>query len=286
MRRALGKGLSQLLGEEAEQGSRNTVPIEAVVANRRQPRKQFSEESIAELADSIREYGVIQPLIVRPLSEGQYELIAGERRLRAAKKAGLTEVPAVVRAANSQASLEMALIENVQREDITAIECAQAYKLLMEEFDLSQDQVAKKVGKSRVSISNTLRILRLPKEVQQALSERLITEGHARAILMVEGLGPQLALLKKILDQNLSVRAAEKLAKKDEDPTPVEPEPEPKPRQETNEDPNVTALQESLSVYFGSPTRVVSGDQGGKIEIDYYSDEDLQRILDILGMQL
>lgn len=297
MKRALGKGLSQLLDEtpasvdevtlkkaakarepEAEPGP-SELPIEAIRPNSRQPRVRFDEETLAELAASIREVGIVQPVIVRPVGDGKYELIAGERRLRAAKIAGLTSVPVVIRAEGALASLELALVENVQREDIGPIECANAYRRLAEEFGLTQDQIAKRVGKSRVAISNTLRLLKLPAAALEALGEGRITEGHARALLMVDRPEHQQRLLAAILDRGLSVRQAEEAARALLAPRPeVDPRP---PR-----DPNEEALEEGLESYFGAPVRLKRGPHGGKMVIDFYSDEDLQRILDILGVRL
>ena len=168
MRSSLGKGLSQLIGEQTD-GTPSQVAITAIVPNSRQPREHFEEAPLQELAESIRTFGVLQPLVVRPLTEGRFELIAGERRLRASKLAGLEYVPVVVRAADNQASLEIALIENVQREDISPLECARAYTKLMQEFGLTQDQVAAKVGKARTSIANTIRLLKLPQRDRKSV---------------------------------------------------------------------------------------------------------------------
>ncbi|MBL8067923.1 MAG: ParB/RepB/Spo0J family partition protein [Armatimonadetes bacterium] len=284
MRRALGKGLSQLLGEQAEE-SANVLPVGSIKTNSRQPRTQFDDEKIAELAASIREFGVLQPLIVRPLAEGEYELIAGERRLRASKLAGLAEVPVIVRAASAQASLEIALIENVQREDITPMECALAYRKLADEFGLSQEQIAQRVGKSRVAISNTMRLLKLPERITQAIYSGELSEGHARALLMVESPVRQAALFERIIREGLSVREAEKLARSVESPRLGGQ----KPRSVSapaHSDPNWLALEQGLSEYFGTPVQLAADKVGGKMTISFYSDEDLQRILDVLGVSL
>ncbi|MFM9873144.1 MAG: ParB/RepB/Spo0J family partition protein [Fimbriimonadaceae bacterium] len=284
MRRALGKGLSQLLGEQAEE-STNEIPISSIRANTRQPRTQFDDEKLAELASSIREFGVLQPLIVRLVADDQYELIAGERRLRASKLAGLTQVPVVIRAASAQASLEIALIENVQREDITAMECAVAYKRLSEEFDMTQEQVAQRVGKSRVAISNTLRLLKLPVRIQQGILNEEITEGHARALLMVDSPIRQAALFEKIIKEGLSVREVERQARASDLPRPggTKKHAEKVP---THADPNWNALEQGLSEYFGTPVQLSADKIGGKLTLAFYSDDDLQRILDILGVSL
>ncbi|ARU41048.1 hypothetical protein CCB80_07800 [Armatimonadetes bacterium Uphvl-Ar1] len=284
MRRALGKGLSQLLGEQAEE-STNELPISSIRANTRQPRTQFDQEKLEELAVSIREFGVLQPLIVRPLSDDQFELIAGERRLRASKIAGLKTVPVVIRAASSQASLEIAIIENVQREDITAMECAVAYKRLIEEFDLSQEAVAQRVGKSRASVANTLRLLKLPERIQRGILSEEITEGHARALLMVESPVRQAALFERIIKDGLSVREVERLARASDNPRPAGPKSE-KSKSTPHSDPNWNSLEQGLSEYFGTPVQLQSDKIGGKLSIAFYSDDDLQRILDILGISL
>jgi ParB family transcriptional regulator, chromosome partitioning protein len=284
MRRALGKGLSQLLGEQAEE-STNEIPISSIRANTRQPRTQFDEEKLTELASSIREFGVLQPLIVRLVADDQYELIAGERRLRASKLAGLTQVPVVIRAASAQASLEIALIENVQREDITAMECAVAYKRLSEEFDMTQEQVAQRVGKSRVAISNTLRLLKLPLRIQQAILNEEITEGHARALLMVESPVRQAALFEKIIKEGLSVREVERQARASDLPRPGGTKKHAE-KVAVHADPNWNALEQGMSEYFGTPVQLQADKIGGKLSIAFYSDEDLQRILDILGVSL
>ncbi len=284
MRRALGKGLSQLLGEQAEPSGITTISVNAIRANTQQPRTQFDEEALAELSDSIREFGILQPLVVRPLAEGQYELIAGERRLRAAKLAGLREVPATVRAASAQVSLEIALIENIQREDITAMECAVAYRRLSDEFGLTQEQVAQRVGKSRAAISNTMRLLKLPPVIQEAILHESISEGHARALLMVDSPLRQQALFERILRDGLSVRETERLARVEDGPRITSPTKKSAPTKP--KDPNWEALEQGLSEYFGSPVQLAPDQVGGKLSIAFYSDDDLQRILDILGVSL
>lgn len=282
MRRALGKGLAQLMGEQAEP-SASEVPVSSIVPNARQPRQAFNDESLEELARSIQAVGVMQPLIVRPIAEGRYELIAGERRLRAAKLAGLATVPVVVRSAGSQASLELALIENIQREDIAPLECAAAYKLLMDEFGLTQEQVAEKVGKSRPAIANCLRLLKLPEEVQHGLSGGLISEGHAKVILMAEGSSAQLSLYRRIVAKGLSVREAEAAIRKG--PQSSGPVAAKKPATGLK-GPDTRALEEALSQYFGTPVTLEKRGSGGSMNVAFYSDDDLQRILEVLGVGL
>ncbi len=285
MRRALGKGLTQLLGEQGEAGP-TSVEVTAIRPNSHQPRRHFDEEALNELAQSITEVGVLLPLIVRPIAEGEYELIAGERRLRAAKIAGLEEVPVIVRSASAQDSLEIALVENVQREDISAVECAVAYRRLSGEFGLSQEEIAQKVGKSRVAISNTMRLLKLPESMQKAISEGLISEGHARALLMVESPRVMQALFDQIVEEGLSVREAERLAKgvgPDETPS---NEHASAPRARTEHDPNDVALERQLSELFGTPVKLARAGEGGRLTVPFYSDDDFQRILDLLGIEL
>jgi ParB family chromosome partitioning protein len=289
MRRALGKGLSQLLGDDGDPAATITqVDLDSIVPNARQPRRRFDEDTLDELASSIKEFGVIQPLIVRPVGENRYELVAGERRWRASRKAGLKQVPVIVRTASAQVSLELAIIENVQREDISAMDCAVAYRRLMSEFDLSQEQVAQKVGKSRAAVANTLRLLKLPDEMQEALAEGLLTEGHARALLMVDSPPRQSALFERVIRDGLSVREAERLARGGSEARPPSARGDKKvsPAAEARRDPNLGALEQGLSEYFGSPVRITRAEVGGKLTIDFYSDDDLQRILDILGVHL
>lgn len=287
MRRALGKGLAQLLGEQSDVQP-NELEISLIQANKNQPRKRFDEDALEELAESIRAVGILQPIVVRPIAENQFEIIAGERRFRAAQLAGLTSVPVTVRAAQDDQTLEMALIENVQREDISPIEAALAYRALIDEFGLTQEQVAARVGKNRVTISNALRLLRLPEEVLEAVDSGLITEGHARALLMCDTEGKTRELFFRIVDQGMTVRQAEQAARSQD-----------RDRAESGKkstkkatgakgttDPNLAVLEEALSTYFGSPVKFESAAIGGKMVLEYYSDDDLQRILDILGVHL
>lgn len=281
MRRALGKGLSQLIGEQFE-GAPTEVPVSAIQPNLRQPRTYFDDAALAELSASIKEFGVLQPLLVRPLSEGTYELIAGERRLRASKLAGLETVPILIRSAGHQSSLEMALIENLQREDINPVECARAYRRLMDEFALTQEQVADKVGKSRTTVANTLRLLRLPPKVIDGIEGGRISEGHARALLAFESSEQQLAVYEQIIEKGLTVREVEKAAKQ----KPVTKRVSTPPAQVTPTDPNDATLQDALSVFLGAPAKLVRSDVGGKLVIDFYSEDDLDRILEQLGFRI
>lgn len=283
MRRALGKGLSQLIAEQYD-GSPSEVSVEAIQPNARQPRTSFDPETLKELSASIAEHGILQPLAVRPIADGQYELIAGERRLRAAKMAGLKTVPVTIRSATNEASLELALIENIQREDINAMECARAYRHLIDDFGLSQEQVADKVGKSRAAISNTLRLLKLPKRVQEGVSNGAISEGHARALLGFESDAHVLAVYDQILSQGLSVKEVETKAKghtrQAKNPT-ARTVQLPK-----NQDPNESALESALSTYFGAPVKIKKGEGAGEMTIQFYGDDDLERILEVFGFRL
>lgn len=272
MRRSLGKGLAQLVGEQFEGGG-TEVSVDAIVPNPRQPRTIFEDAALRELADSIKEYGILNPLTVRPLSEGQYELIAGERRLRAAKLAGLKAVPIVIRASGDQGSLELAIVENLQRADINAMEAARAYRRLMDEFGLTQDQVADKVGKARPTIANSLRLLKLPPKVQEGLHEGRISEGHARALLAFPQPDQQMAMYTAIVDKGLSVREVERAA------APSTPARRPRKGSPTA-NPDLAVVERRLSERFGTPVRIGNG----RVEIAFYNDEDLQRILEVLGV--
>lgn len=281
MRRALGKGLSQLIAEQFEGGT-TEVPVDVIRPNPRQPRTRFSEDALEDLSRSIKQHGVVSPLVVRPQADGTYELVAGERRLRAAKLAGLDSVPVIIRSSDNQDSLEVALVENLQREDINAMECARAYRKLMDEFQLTQEQVSERVGKSRTVIANTLRLLRLPPRVQESLEESRITEGHARALLAFENQDQQLALLDQILEKGLTVREVEKASKA----KPNAGTSKPSKAEGAALDPNLKAVEEGLSTFLGAPVKISPGPVGGKLTIDYYSDDDLQRVLEVLGFSL
>ena len=287
MRRAIGRGLSQLIDASPEPRTQLTQGLEAsidsIVPNSRQPRHVFDQDALEELAASIREVGVLQPIVVRPIGKDKYELIAGERRLRASKLAGLKKVPITVRSVTNEASLSLAIIENVQREDINPMECARAFRQLVDEFGLSQEQVAKKVGKSRVSVTNTLRLLRLPKRIQDAINREQITEAHARALLGFESEAHMLAVFDTVVEKGLTVKDVEERAKSVTRPTKRKGRPASTAQPE---DPNERALAEALSIYLGAETKIKRGRVGGEIAIQFYSDEDLQRILDVLGFRL
>lgn len=279
MRSALGKGLTQLMGEQAD-AAPSELPVSAIHPNPNQPRQQFEEGALNELAESIRTFGVIQPLLVRPVREGAYEIIAGERRWRAAQRAGLTSVPAIVRSADAKATLEMALIENVQREDISALECAFAYRRLADEFGLKQDDIAQRVGKSRTAVANTMRILRLPRRVLDGLAAGAITEGHARALLTADGASAQEALFDRIIAKNLNVRDVEKLAR------PETSAPRARRADMSEVDPTWRSVRDAIGEKFGAPVRLEGGLNGGRITLEFYSEEDLARIVELMGIEL
>jgi ParB family chromosome partitioning protein len=281
-RMALGKGLGALLPEfgQAEPKTLFYCGIEEIIPNRSQPRKHFDESKLQELAESIKEKGILEPLIVRRTDQG-YELIVGERRWRAAQKAGLKEVPVIVKEVEGREVLEISLIENLQREDLNPIEAAEAFKHLIEEFNLSQEDLSKRIGKDRTTITNTLRLLKLPLEVRNQLLQNRITSGHARAILSLESKEKQKELCALIIKKGLSVREAESIAKRwAEKPkksiTPV------KPRGDLES--QLSSLQDSMRKYLGTKVHITQKGKRGKIEIEYYSHEDLERIVEaILG---
>src|SRR5262245_18021291 len=220
-RKALGRGLSALLGTpDPEIDQLREIDIDRILPNSHQPRKNFDETALEELADSIREHGVVQPIVVRPLEDGFFQLIAGERRWRAAQRVGLARLTAVIREAGEHAALELALIENLQREDLNPIEEAQAYDRLIADFGLTQEEVARRVGKNRATIANMLRLLRLPPEVQQWLRENRLTTGHAKALLSLSDLDAILDSAKKIIQGSYSVRQAEMLVSRYSNPVP------------------------------------------------------------------
>lgn len=266
----------KILKKEEQIKSEIMVPILKVEPNPDQPRRQFDEDSLQELADSIKQYGILQPLIVKK-HEKFYEIIAGERRWRAAKMAGLKEVPVLIRDYAENEIVEIALIENIQREDLNPIEEALAYKRLMEEFSLKQDQVAAKVSKSRVAITNSLRLLKLDQRVQNLLSEEMITTGHARALLAIDDPDQQYETAMKVFDEKLSVREIEKLVKQ------MSKKKKETPKEENKVQEFLFAnIEESLKQALGSKVNIKNRNNKGKIEIEYYSKEELDRLVDML----
>ena len=254
------------------------MKITKVEPNREQPRKNFNEDALQELADSIKEHGILQPILVKDRKD-HYEIIAGERRWRAAKLAGLKEVPVIIRDLSDQEIVEIALIENIQREDLNPIEEAQAYKRLLTEFNLKQDEVAERVSKSRTAVTNSMRLLKLCDEVQQMVIDDMISTGHARAILSIENPEEQYTLAQRIFDEKLSVRDVEKLVKNLNKPK-IE-----KVKKEKNESLEIIYQERAnkLKDVLGTKVAVSSkGDVAGKIEIEFFSHEDFDRLMEIL----
>lgn len=270
----LGRGLDSLIPAESalKQSDVQQVAVDAIRPNPHQPRSKFAKEQLAELADSIRTHGVIQPLIVKEESGGRYTLIAGERRLQAAKLAGLEAVPVVPREADDQALVELALIENVQREDLGPLESAEAYLQLHEEFGLSHEQIARRVGKSRVAITNTLGLLELSDAVKKALVSGEISEGHGRAVKALDSAQAQNAALRTIISQGLSVRQAEELVRKLKG---VKPKKVSKPGQSAE----IRDLQDELRDVLGTKVNLQHSRKGGRITLFYYSDEELDSLV-------
>ncbi|OUQ49236.1 ParB/RepB/Spo0J family partition protein [Lachnoclostridium sp. An118] len=292
-RKGLGKGLDSLIPENksakvSSSESKKTeetaelksgeqmMKINMVEPNRDQPRRNFEEDALLELADSIKQYGVLQPLIVRKRND-YYEIIAGERRWRAAKMAGVKEVPVIIKEYNEQEILEIALIENIQRENLNPIEEAMAFKKLLEEFNLKQDEVAERVSKSRTAVTNSMRLLKLDQRVQQMIIDDMISTGHARALLAIDDPEQQYVLANRIFDEKLSVRETEKLIKEIKNP---------KKQKEKKIIENAFIyedIEDKMKQVLGTKVHVASKGKGkGKIEIEYYSDKELERMFDMI----
>lgn len=284
-KRGLGKGLGALIPTsnpvqyDPEKDTISELNIYEILPNSFQPRKNFDPDKLSELAASIKEHGVIQPVIVRPHSEG-YELVVGERRLRACKQLGLEKIPAVIRALSDRDMTEMALIENIQRHDLNPIEEAKAYKKLIEEFGLTQEEVAKKVGKSRPFIANYLRILHLPELIHDYLAKGVLTVGHARPLLSIENQSLQLQLVKQIIDNGLSVRETENLIKKSLKKSTIKN----KTGKASALSPILYDIQDRLRNRFSTKVNIKDDGKKGKIEIEYYNHDDLQRILELIDI--
>ncbi len=296
-KKALGRGLSALLSDSSAvedekletdlpvapvvQSNLNEIPVSEIEVNPFQPRQHFDQTALQELAESIKVHGIIQPITVRRLSANQYQLISGERRFQASKLAGLTHVPAYIRSADDQQMLEMALIENIQRENLNPIEIALSYQRLITECQLKQEELGDRVGKNRTTVTNYLRLLKLPPDIQAALRDNRVSMGHARAIINVENPDSQLFIFKKMINEDLSVRKVEELARqviggvRDE---------RPETATTTNNPANkeINQLQSRLSSHFGTKVKVNSDGKRGEIKIPFLSIEDLNRILDIL----
>ena len=277
--KGLGKGLGALLGdfdtEVSEKSPYQLLPIYKVEPNPNQPRQSFDEEELQNLSDSIAEHGVVQPLTVRQLSSGYYQIIAGERRWRAARMAGLSDIPAVIIEADDKKAMELALIENLQRQDLNPVEEALGYQSLIQEYGLTQEEAAKRVGKSRPAVANALRLLGLCPEVMEYLRGGDLSAGHARAVLTLKSEKKQLEAAKKIMALALSVRQAETLCKN----MSKEPKEEKQPKLAID---YVAECEKSLSKHLGRGVKIVNGKRKGRFELEFYGQDDLQKLLDTL----
>lgn len=278
--KGLGKGLGALLGDFADEPAENTpyqmLPLHKIEPNKNQPRQDFDEEALQDLCESIKLHGIIQPLTVRQLKSGYYQIIAGERRWRASRMAGLTEVPAVVIEADDRKAMELALIENLQREGLNPVEEALGYQSLIGEYGMTQEEAAARVGKSRPTVANALRLLALPDSVIELLRSGKLTAGHARAVLSVKGEKRQKEAAQKIAALGLSVRQAELLCKNMEREKPAKEE---KPVLKVD---YVAECEKSLSKHLGRGVKIVNGKRKGRFELEFYGQEDLQVLLDAL----
>lgn len=293
----LGKGLDSLIPPSKPAESKKETPaktvkkeetpvkdgallvkISLVEPNREQPRKQFDEDSLVELSESVKQYGILQPLLVSDKKD-YYEIIAGERRWRAAKLAGLKEIPVIVKDYSDREVVEISLIENIQRENLNPIEEAQAYRRLLEEFHLKQDEIAERVSKSRTAVTNSMRLLKLAPKVQEMLMDEMLSAGHARAILGIEDQELQVTVANRVFDEKLSVRETEKLIK-----SLLKPKKKPEPAVSTAEDAAYEQLEEKLKGWLGTKVSIArKKNHKGKIEIEYYSQDELERLVDLIG---
>lgn len=286
----LGKGLGALIPEEEAQEEQksdrksslaaNLVSINLIKPNAGQPRKAFDEEKIQQLSESIKEHGIIQPILLKKDGD-TYSIIAGERRWRAAKAAGLKEVPVIIMDIDEKGVLEISLIENIQRQDLNPIEEAWAFRKLIEDFEFTQEELGRRLGKSRTALSNTMRLLNLDARVQEYLIDGVITEGHGRAILALEDKELQYKLAQKVIDDGLTVRETEKLISEIAKGKGLEKQ---KPEKKTVSDPYITDIKNKLEERFDTKVLISNKNNKGKIEIEYYSNDDLQRIMDILSI--
>lgn len=277
---ALGRGLEALIPkktiqETVSKSGIDKISVDLIIPNPQQPRKNFDEQGLRELADSIKSHGILQPLVVTDVGNGKYELVAGERRLQASKLAGIEKVPAIVRTASAQQKLELALVENVQRHNLNPLEEAEAFVRLVEEFGLTQEEVAEKVSKSREYVSNVIRILSLPGEAKEALRNGDITRGHAKALLGLKTTAEQLEMLNRIIKDKLSVRDVEgggKSSHREEELTEFK----------TKKDPELLGLEEELRGKFGTRATIKGTRKSGEIILDYYSSEEFDSLIDKL----
>ena len=281
-RKVLGRGLSALLSESltTENEDLKEIDIDLIEPNNLQPRTRFDEGLLDELAQSIKENGIVQPILVRKVDGSRYQIVAGERRWRAAQRAGLQRVPAIIRDVPDDKMLELALIENIQRQELNPIEEAHAYKRLIETLGITQETIAQRVGRDRTFVTNYLRLLRLPKDIQELVEENKISMGHARALLGIDDINKQRELSQFIVEQSLSVREVERIIKRvaiDSNQIVTLPV--------KVDDANFRAAEAKLKRRFGTRVRILPSPSGagGKIEIQYYSDEDLQRVYELLG---
>ena len=273
MKAALGKGLNALIPEKGEEIS--YLDVERIMPGKQQPRRVFHEESLKELAASIKEKGVLQPVIVSRTGDGAFNLIAGERRWRASILAGLKKIPALIKNVASKDSLEIALIENIQREDLNPIETAEDFNRLVKDFELTQEDLAARVGKERATVANYLRLLKLPEEIKTMLYNGSLSMGHARALLSIEGRTRQVEAARKIIKSSLSVRETEVMARNISKPL--------KGGEKIQIDPQIASLEEKLIKHLGTKVHIVhKGKKGGKIEIEYFSLDEFDRLIEIL----
>ncbi|MGY8642280.1 MAG: ParB/RepB/Spo0J family partition protein [Verrucomicrobiales bacterium] len=298
-KKGLGKGLGSLLSVPSEVSVKSNsnapaadpatgeavlrVALDTIIPSPYQPRKHFNDEHLQELVDSIREHGIIQPLVVRKV-KGKYELIAGERRWRACQKLELDEVPIITRKATDRDVLEMALIENLQRQDLGPLEEAEAYARLAEEFDLTQEEIAKRVGKNRATVANTMRLLDLDSNVQSLVSAKILTAGHAKAVLGIKSKAEQRMVADVIVKKKLNVRATEKLVSDHINGTTTSKNPAAGGKLPPQVETYVRQIQDNLRGRFSTNVNITHGDKKGKIEIEYYGDDDLSRVLELLGV--
>ena len=291
IKKGLGKGLKALIPPaplaEDENKDIQWIDVSYIQNNENQPRKNIDKEKLAELAGSIKEHGVVQPIIVRKIAKNRYEIVAGERRWRACQLAGMNKIPAIIKDYSPQQVSEIALIENIQREDLNPIEEARAFKALTEEYKLTQEELSKKIGKSRPYIANSLRLLYLPAELKSLLSEGRISVGHARALLVIEEEELQKAIAYRIIDEKLSVRQIEEIVSQiqntslrtNEDKSKT---PENRKEKETKIDHDINEIEDKLQTYFGTKVQLKYQKGKGKIEINYYSEEELDRLVEII----
>ena len=279
MVRGLGKGIDALFREEAvhKEDQVQQIAVAKILMNPFQPRKRFDEEAIEELAQSIREHGIIQPIIVRQNGK-KYEIVAGERRYRAAKQAGLTDVPVIIKDFNEQQMMEVAILENLQREDLTPIEEAEAYNSLIEKLNFTQEDLAKRLGKSRPHIANLIRLLQLPEDIRELVNEGQLSMGHGRALLGLKNKRRIPEVAQKVLRDHLNVRQLEKYIQDINEAVSRE-------TKRQNKDVHTQATESQLREYFGTQVQIKKVKNKGKIEIEFYSEDDLHRILEILSIE-